>query len=213
MRTLSEQAVRRYLALLEDPSTAVDHECLAELRTRLAQVCDPLDQLRLLSQLEREQAGHAEEIERDFIAQARAWALSNDVPPSAFTAMGVPRSVLIAAGLIEIGGEPQPVADPAGLARLQAARAAVERAGIEPVVDAIQQRKITGVFTVEELSRVAGVEAGLAKRAVDVMVADGILESAGRDRHPDARGRRRLVDLFVRARRRAEERTPVAVGV
>ena len=48
-----EEAVRNYLQFLEDPSKLVDAGALANLETRLAQVTDPVEQLRVLAEIDR----------------------------------------------------------------------------------------------------------------------------------------------------------------
>jgi hypothetical protein len=179
MATDPAQAVADYLRWLQDPaSVSVD---TTELEQRLEASSDPLERLRLRSELER--AGDAgPQLEAAFVTNAARWAEQHQVTAAAFEAEGVDRSVLERAGLVPGGRGRRPA--PSG-ERRRAKR--ISRDTLIEIVEAYDQDE---TFTVSELQDQAGGGSNATVRAVIAdLVARGVVEDQGPD--PDHQGRGR----------------------
>ena len=118
MSTDPELSVRRYLAFLDDPSSAVDQDAVASAEAAFAGAADPLSRLHAAADLEKARSADAGALEADFIRDAKAYAEAQDIPAAAFTAVGVPSSILAKAGLGAAGGRgPGSVRRSSGAAR------------------------------------------------------------------------------------------------
>src|SRR5262245_12950957 len=93
-----EEAVRLYLVHLEDPSQLVDEAKINAAQAAVEQAKDPLARLKALADLEHARQPDTSQVERDFIAHAKAYADAESIPVSAFREMGVPTDVLARAG-------------------------------------------------------------------------------------------------------------------
>ena len=80
MATNPEEAVRRYLLHLEDPSKLVDEAKVAAAQAAVEQAKDPLERLKALADLEHARQPDTSEVERDFVANAKAYADSESIP-------------------------------------------------------------------------------------------------------------------------------------
>lgn len=96
--TAPEAAVRRYLAYLADPSSAVDTERLGRLQRELASATDPIDRLRLLAEIHQCRTPDAAQLRAAFVEHAKQWADGESIPPEAFAQLGVSDADLRAAG-------------------------------------------------------------------------------------------------------------------
>ena len=166
-----EGAVRLYLTWLEDPQQLVDRTKIESLQSQYDTSKDPIERLRLLGQLERARVADAAQLEADFVRLAGTWAAENDVPVSAFRALGVSDDVLAAAGL-GIGGRGRRTRGrPSG--RTRRAKAV----STETLRAWILQRN--GSFTVADVTGAAGGSPMTAKKAVDELIDDGKVERLG----------------------------------
>src|SRR5687768_11892285 len=95
-----EDAVRRYLQWLEDPSSILDEDAVAKAEAAVADAPDPLARLHALADLEHARAADSEGVTEDFVAYAKDYAEAQSIPLAAFEALGVPTEVLRQAGLL-----------------------------------------------------------------------------------------------------------------
>ncbi len=95
-----EHAVRLYLQHLADPSASVDQSLVRELEAEVSRTTDPLDRLRVITALERARTVDGSALRQGFVRHARAWAEAEGIAPTAFLELGVPRDVLVEAGLL-----------------------------------------------------------------------------------------------------------------
>ena|GEM_PF-1438477 len=95
-----EHAVRLYLQHLADPSASVDQTRVRELEAEVSRTTDPLDRLRAITALERARTVDGSALRQGFVRHARAWAEAEGIAPNAFLELGVPREVLVEAGLL-----------------------------------------------------------------------------------------------------------------
>jgi hypothetical protein len=187
MPTNPEEAVRRYLLHLEDPSQLVDEAKVADAQAAVEQAKDPLDRLKALAILEHARQPDTREVERDFIAHAKAYADSESIPLSAFREMGVPADVLAQAGFAVRS------ARPAGTTVTGAPRQRAPRVPLD-VIKAAAVR-LPRQFTLNDLAEKAGGGSqGTLRKAVDELVADGKLRKVGPV--PNYRGRGRAPTLY-----------------
>lgn len=94
----SEEIIRKYLEVLEDPSRAIDHDAIREQEEVVSSAEDVIDRLHALATLERIREPDTTEIEGAFVAVVQAWASVHQVPASAFIEVGVAPEVLRRAG-------------------------------------------------------------------------------------------------------------------
>ena len=98
MSTSAEQAVRRYLAWIEDPDSAVDQDALEAAEAAFAAATDPIAKLHAAAAREKAASADVSAIEHDFVVHAKAYADAEQIPTSAFEALGVGVDVLKQAG-------------------------------------------------------------------------------------------------------------------
>lgn len=176
-----EEAVRRYLAFLSDPSNARDEDRIADLEQSLAQADDPIEKIKLASELYRAQNVDGSQFRTEFIATAKQWADDNGVVSEAFLQMGVPVEDLRQAGF-DVGRGP---ARRSGTR--EATRQRARRVGVDEIRDAAL--RISGPFTVSELRDIVGSTPATVRKALDTLLAEDRVEDLGPDRNWSGRGR------------------------
>lgn len=97
--TEAEQAVSTYLTWLEDPDALIDHKAVAAAEAAVNKATDPIAKVIAFSELERASTVDGASVEEGFIRHAKRWARKTGVTASALQHVGVPKSVLTAAGL------------------------------------------------------------------------------------------------------------------
>ena len=95
---VAEEAIRRYHAFLEDPTSIRDEEKIVELQARANGSGDVVERLRLHARLDEETNGIGLLVREAFVAVAKSWADENGVGVEYFEAEGFPRPDLRAAG-------------------------------------------------------------------------------------------------------------------
>jgi hypothetical protein len=171
--TESEIAVREYLTFLSDPSSLVDPELIARLEADVANAKDPIEKLRSIAALERAQKADPDRYERAFVAQAKQWAVAEEVPANAFRELGVPDDVLRAAGIIVVGGRSRnrvAAPKPTSSTRRPAIKADDLEAGILALSDP---------FSVKDVAERVGGSTVTIKTAIDRLEAQGKVLAAG----------------------------------
>ncbi|HWJ65021.1 MAG TPA: hypothetical protein VNS19_23830, partial [Acidimicrobiales bacterium] len=74
MTTSPEQAVRRYLAWVADPDSAVDQDAVDAADAAFAAATDPIAKLHAAAARERAASADVSAIEHDFVVHAKAYA-------------------------------------------------------------------------------------------------------------------------------------------
>ena len=184
----SESAVRRYLAWLEDPSSAVDHDAVASADAAFAAASDPIDRLHAAAARERARAADASAIVAAFVRAARGYAEAEGIPVEAFRALGVPNDVLAEAGFAvpasrgrrgpAAGGSPP--ARPPGTPAPQ-----ISLAHLKGVAAQMPKQ-----FTLAQLAETAGGGSPVTvRKAVDELIAEGRAAKLGPDTNHSGPGR------------------------
>jgi hypothetical protein len=196
-----EDAVRRYLRFIEDPTTARDELLLGELRRRLETTTDKIDQLDLLSAIERAEAVDGESIRAAFVRHARPWATGRGITVSAFRQLGVTDIALAEAGF-DLGFGGRGAGTRAGRSKSRvAARSAPRADAPTPAVRRPRAAKVSadeirswilganGPFTLAQVMAGAGGSLGTINKVIDDLLAVGQVRKLGTD--PSHRGRGR----------------------
>ena len=182
---LAEQAVRRYVEFLADPSSAVDGARVAEFESALASSNDVIAKLKLHGELERARQGDVAELRSAFVRHARSWAQRNDVSVEAFRALGVSDIALAESGF-DLGRSNASRARSTPVAR-------ATRAPRSTNVSATTIREailaVSGTFTLARVMADAGGSPGTVRKVVDELEADGRVRNEGADPHHSGRGR------------------------
>ncbi|MBX3284192.1 MAG: hypothetical protein KF703_02515 [Actinobacteria bacterium] len=183
-----ESAVRRYLAWLDDPASAVDQEAVARAEAALAAATDPIDRLHAAAARERARAADASSIATAFVRSARAYAEAEGIPVEAFRALGVPDDVLGEAGFAvpSSRGRRGPSASGTRRARSSAPRAPQIPVGqIKAVAEQMPKQ-----FTLAQLAEAAGGGSPVTvRKAVDELIAEGRAAKLGPDANHTGPGR------------------------
>jgi hypothetical protein len=183
MASNPEEAVRRYLLHLEDPSKLVDEDKVAAAQAAVEQATDPLARLKALADLEHARQPDTSDVERDFVAQAKAYADSESIPVSAFREMGVPTEVLARAGFAVRATRRATGTTATGAPRQRAPRVSLDTIKAAAV-------RLPKQFTLNDLAEKAGGGSqGTLRKALDDLVAEGKVRRLGPV--PNYRGRGR----------------------
>lgn len=159
----AREAVRSYLLFLSNPQLLVDTATAERLRAQLAATTDPLDRLKVLSQLEAVETVDTAALTAGFIAHAAAYAATEQVTAGAFAAFGVPAEVLAAAGFDTAALPPPP-------------RRRVSRDQVADIAGTL-----TGPFTVKELISATGANPHTVRRAVTDLLTQNLIVECGPD--------------------------------
>lgn len=168
----TEQIVRKYLAFLSDPSSAIDQDEMSRLDAALNAAVDPIDRLRI--ETEREAVLSAgDSYENEFIAVAREFARAENLTVRAFKQAGVPTEVLVSAKLIP-GSKPTKRRVPNGT---DSADVREHMAGR------------VGKWTAGDIAHSTGAPTYQVQNVIAAMRGDGIIERAGYRAHASGAGR------------------------
>jgi predicted ArsR family transcriptional regulator len=194
-----EEAVRRYLQFLEDPTKLVDAEVVQALESRLLLLTDPIERLRVLAEIDRVNTIDGTDFEESFILHARSWAESEGIPGTAFRHLGVADDVLLRAGLLDGSRRGRPgrtarTATPRTAKGTRAGRAKAAGDGQRAPwtsTEAIAAWVLATAepFTLADVQRGAGGSPATVRKAVDELVAAGRVERLGPAPASTGRGR------------------------
>jgi hypothetical protein len=187
----AEDAVRRYLMYVADPTSVRDDAAIAAAERAVEDARDPLSKLKALSALERVRAGdEGDRLKMAFMLHARAWAETNDVSIGAFRSMGVSDDVLAGAGFVVPRGGRRSSTAKARPARSTPARSGGGRARAVPV-GAVTEHILgrEGTFTLNDVLAQVGGTPATATRAIRALVDEGAVTNLGPDPAHSARGR------------------------
>jgi hypothetical protein len=189
-----ESAVRRYLAWLEDPSSAVDQGEVERAEQAFASASDPIDRLHAAAAREKARAADVDAIATDFTTHARAYAEAEGIPVEAFRSLGVSDDVLAEAGFAVPSSRGR--RGPAAGARKASKPAGGPRAPqipvsqIKAVADQMPKR-----FTLAQLAEKAGGGSPVTvRKAVDELIDEGRAAKIGPD--PDHSGPGRAPTIY-----------------
>jgi len=192
--TTPEDAVRRYLAWIDDPASVVDQEAVTQAEDAFAKASDPLDRLHAAAALERARTADGVALTFRFVENAWTYASAEGIPVEAFRALGVPDDVLSQAGFEVPRGRGRGPAAPAKRSTRRssgAPRAANVQVGQLKSV-AVQMPKR---FTLAQLAEKAGGGSpATVRKAVEELVANGRVANMGPD--PDHHGPGRAPTLY-----------------
>ena len=170
--TTAEDAVRRYLAWIDDPATAVDLAAVEAAEAAFVAASDPIEKLKAAAERERAATADVSAIERDFVSHAKAYADAEGIPASAFAALGVGNEVLLRAGFAVAEGRSRKASPPATSAP-RAAQVPVAR--IKAVSLQMPKR-----FTLGQVAeRAGGGSPATVRKAVEELVAEGRVVKVG----------------------------------
>ncbi len=182
--TTPDDAVRAYINFLKDPSSARDTAAISATQASLSSSHDVLENLRLLTVLERLELADGQALRSAFVKQAKTWATTNDVSVAAFRSLGVNDIVLAEAGFDlgrgKKGAKKATSTNNSGLPRA----ASVSSSSIRQW--ALNQ---AGSFSMADCVAGAGGSLMTVKKVVSELVASTELRSVGQRATPGTRGR------------------------
>ena len=189
-----EAGIRAYLNYLADPNIAVDMDEVMRLEVAAENAEDLVEKLRILGQLERARTPDPSYLEDEFVRNVKEWAAAEGVGASVFISMGVSEDVLRRARMLKGRATPQ---------RRQRGGARSGRVTVEAMQEwALDQ---DGTFTIREVTEALGGSLVTAKKALQLLVDAGSLDSAGAD--PDHRGPGRAPNRYTVAGRRGRSKS------
>ncbi|MDP1820899.1 MAG: hypothetical protein Q8K58_13560 [Acidimicrobiales bacterium] len=176
-----EDRIREYLkALGRKPPKAkpvIDREAVDALRKRIAESDDPIEKLKLHTELEQvrrprivDTPDPRVELESYFVEHAKVWADENQISAASFAALKVPRDVLRRAGIaLAEGVEPG--------RRTVGGRSA--RVPLEDVLATMNDLPRT--WSLKTLAGALDRDVATARNYVRRLVEDGAVEEVGED--------------------------------
>lgn len=180
LMTTPEDAVRRYLVYLTDPSSLVDEDAVAEAEGTLQAASDPIEKVRAHAALQKARTGDETGARYAFITHAKAWATEEQIPFSAFRELGVPNDVLEAAGLVDARSRRRGA--PGVKVRKRAPKVSIS----ELSAWMLQQSK---PFTTADVTNQIGGSPATIKKALDELTGKKKLRNLGPASDWTARGR------------------------
>jgi hypothetical protein len=183
--TSAEDAVRRYLAALKDPSSLRDDDKINAIRSQLESSGDELERLRLRQQLHEAENPQLTSFEDEFVTHARAWAEEHGIGGRAFAEEGVPEGVLRRAGLS------------AGRRSRRGARRGGGATRSRVTADEVRAAIPRGTFTTKALQERSGASPAVVRKVIAEEEQQGRLANQGPD--PDHRGPGRAPTLYKKA--------------
>lgn len=180
-----EDGIRTYLdSLGVSQKAVVDREAVKALKAEIRSEADPIAKLRLLAALEDEQAGRVPDTDVGkavFVAEAKAWAVSEGIPVSAFQALKVPDDVLKEAGFALAVVRPRPSA------RNSSGGSRAPRIPFEDVAAAA--KKLGNGWKLSDLAAALDRDSTTVRNYVNKLVETEAVTVAGEDPKHDGRGR------------------------
>lgn len=182
-----EDGIRGYLdSLGQSDKPMVDREAVKALRAQAREEADAINKVKLLAELEREEAGRAPDFSGEravFVAEAKGWAESEGVPVGAFQAMGVPGDVLKEAGFEVTSGA-------GGRRSGGSLRSGGSRAPRIPLDEVLAAAKgLGGQWKLNDLAEKLDRDATTVRNYVKKLMDQGSVTEIGDDREHDGRGR------------------------
>jgi hypothetical protein len=185
----AEEAVRRFLQFLSDPTIARDDALVAELQRNLDMATDVIDRLKLIQAVKDAEAADGSNIRAAFVQHAKAWAATNRISVAAFRELGVNDIALAEAGF-DLGF---------GRGR-QASKGAKGTAGssvpAKPRAASVSSEDIRNwmlaqeaPFTLAMVMHSAGGSLGTVNKAVEDLISAGKARNLGKDPKHSGRGR------------------------
>ena len=188
--TSPEDAVRRYLAWVDDPSSAVDQGAVDKADAAFAAAVDPIDKLLAAAERERARTADAESLTSRFVAHAKAYADGQGIPVEAFRVLGVADEVLGRAGFEVPVGRGRGPAGPSR--RVPSGPRAPQIPVTQLKAVAVQMPKR---FTLAQLAdKAGGGSPATVRKAVEELVSEGRAANLGPD--PEHKGPGRAPTLY-----------------
>ncbi len=183
-----EDGIRAYLdSLGARGKPQVDREAMRALKAQIRGETDSLNKLKLLTQLEREEAGRVadnSEAQAVFVVGAKAWADEEGVTAGALQAFGVPDEVLKQAGFEVTAGTQR-----AAAGRAQKGSSGTRAPALPLDVVAEAARKLGSGWKLADLAVVLEREQMTVRNYVNKLVEQGVVKDLGEDPKHDGRGR------------------------
>lgn len=175
--------IRDYLnSLGQDNKPIVNKEAVKSLKADIKGTSDPIEKLRLMAQLESEEAGVVPDnsgLEAVFVAEAKDWAEEEGISVASFQALGVPDDVLRRAKFDVLTGGRKPSASITSSRKPRVPYETYKEAAI----------KLGSGWKVSDLGKAIDRDPGTATTYVKKLVADGVIKVVGDDPNHDGRGR------------------------
>lgn len=176
--------IRAYLdGLGQTDKPIVDREAVKALKAQVRDESDPINKLKILAQLEQEEAGHVPDRSGDeavFIAEAKAWADDEGIPTAAFQAMGVPDDTLKQAGFTITAPSTSKTRRSSGGSR-------APRIPMEDVEAAA--KSLSGEWKLQDLAEKLDRDPTTTRNYLKKLMDAGTVKEIGDDPNHDGRGR------------------------
>lgn len=182
-----ESAVRRYLAWIDDPTSAIDEAAVERAEAAFAAAWDPIDRLHAAAARERAKAADVESISADFVAHARTYAEAEGIPVAAFRTLGASDDLLAEAGFAvpSSRGRRGPVTPGRKVPTRSTPRPQIPVSQIKTVADQMPKQ-----FTLAQLADKAGGGSPVTvRKAVDELITEGRAAKLGPDADHTGPGR------------------------
>ena len=156
----ADKAVQNYLAWVQDRGSLIDQAKVDRLTSKLDAATDPIEKLKIFTELSVEQEAPEERYLQPFLEHAVEWAEENEIPVDGFQWMGVQRKHLITAGF-DVKGRGGP-----------RRRDTANTVTAQMVIDQVGEQSDWTFFTKPMLMELTGALPSTTTTAVATMLAD-----------------------------------------
>jgi len=171
----ADEAVQNYLTWVQNRESLINQARVDELTKKLEAVTDPIEKLKIFTELSVEQEAPEERYLQPFLKHAVEWAEENEIPVDGFQWMGVQRKHLITAGF-EVKGRGGP-----------RRRDTANTVTAQMIMDQLAKKNWT-FFTKPMLMELTGALPSTTTTAVNTMIEKGIAVQTDKE-DPNHKGR------------------------
>lgn len=194
----NDDIIRNYLKAQKDPNSLIDHERVEELKSELNLQEDPVQRVKLISEIEQLNTPPLEEIRQEFISHAASWADEHGVSVAALIEEGADENDLLEASLIngpsiaesspKVEQQPEP-GESAG------SNGSGKRGTQKDVIKHIKRTRKP--FTAPQVVQATKVSRSTAAAAINKLLAEGVVKDTGEE-ESGTRGRAAKVYVYDR---------------
>ena len=191
----NDEIIRQYLIAQKNPDELIDKRVVEDLRDQHDASDDPIERVKIASEIERLSNPPVAAIRQEFIENAQSWAHEHNVTVNALIEEGADEDDLLAAGLIA-GPAPkdQPKADRKA-EKDESPNGSPKRGTQEDVIQHIKRTRKP--FTAPQIVKATKVSRSTAAAAINALLQEGLVKDTGEE-ESGKRGRAAKVYVYDR---------------
>jgi len=190
----NDEIIRQYLIAQKNPDELIDKRVVEDLRDQHDASDDPIERVKIASEIERLSNPPVAAIRQEFIANAQSWAHEHNVTVNALIEEGADEDDLLAAGLIP-GPAPKGESKAASKPKGDESSNGAKRGTQEDVIQHIKRTRKP--FTAPQIVKATKVSRSTAAAAINALLEEGLVKDTGEE-ESGKRGRAAKVYIYDR---------------